>query len=223
MTQQFELAAAYRSLSSEQCLEKGLIELKLDVSSQQVTKLHDFVALMMKWNRTYNLTAVRDKPSMVVRHILDSLSVLKHINGARILDVGTGPGLPGIPLALLCPEKEFVLLDSNGKKTRFIVQALAELGLDNVIVANERVEHFQPTALFDVIISRAFSDLTAMVGLVGHLCQASENTKGQLLAMKGKMPEQELAQLPEGFENAEVRTLSVPGLEAERCLVIITL
>jgi 16S rRNA (guanine527-N7)-methyltransferase len=154
---------------------------------------------------------------MLTRHILDSLVVVPYINGDYILDVGSGAGLPGIPLAIVLPEKKFVLLDSNSKKTRFMTQAVAELGLENVDVVCSRIESFKPGSRFDVVISRAFSSIAEMVNNVGALVKK----EGKILAMKGAYPVAELDQVPGQFRVEKIDALKVPGLDAERHLVII--
>jgi 16S rRNA (guanine527-N7)-methyltransferase len=177
-----------------------------------------YLQLLQKWNRVFNLTAIRDPKEMVVLHILDSLAVNPYLHGHRILDVGTGAGLPGIPLALLNPEKHFVLLDSNSKKTRFLVQAIAELKLKNVEVVHQRCEDFHPEKCFDTIVSRAFASIEVMLATTAHLCCA----KGQFLAMKGVYPEQEMVEISPKFKVVEVHKLNIQGLDAERHLVVCT-
>lgn len=187
----------------------------LPLSTAVQEKLLAYVGLLAKWNRVYNLTAVRDPAEMVTRHLLDSLSVAPYLRGSRVLDVGSGAGLPGIPLALAKPEWEFVLLDSNRKKTRFITQSCIELGLTNVRVESARIEDYTPKVLFDSVISRAFSELSAMLAATGRLCQP----EGIMLAMKGEYPGAELASVPPGFVVQGVEVLQVPGLDAQRHVV----
>lgn len=198
-------------------LARGLehMSLSLPVSTQE--KLLAYVALLVKWNRVYNLTAVRDPAGMVARHLLDSLAVLPHLKGPRVLDVGTGAGLPGIPLALAKPEWQFVLLDSNRKKTRFVIQACIDLGLANVIVESCRIEDYHPEVLFNTVISRAFSSLSDMLAATGRLC----GRDGGMVAMKGEYPAAELAALPPGFVVQGVHPLRVPGLDAQRHVVCV--
>ncbi|VAW92883.1 16S rRNA (guanine(527)-N(7))-methyltransferase [hydrothermal vent metagenome] len=207
-------------MSLETTLAQGLQTLDIECPLEVRRRLLDYVRLLAKWNRVYNLTAVREPLEMVQRHLLDSLAVLPHLcelQPRRVLDVGTGGGLPGIPLALMLPRVDFVLLDSNSKKTRFVQQAVAELGLHNVEVLHARVEEFHPEQPFDVVISRAFSSLREMVEKAGAYC----GSEGALLAMKGVYPQQELAKLPAGFMFRESRRLLVPGLDEERHLVFL--
>lgn len=199
-------------------LEQGLAALSLAATPFQRERLLAYLALLSKWNRAYNLTAIRDPQEMVDRHLLDSLSVAPHLErrrkrhgGLRVIDVGTGPGLPGIPLALLHPDSTFFLLDSNGKKTRFLTQVKAELGLGNVTVVHSRVEDYHPEALFDVVIARAFASLADILAGSRHLLAP----RGRILAMKGAVHPDELAGLPEGVSTPEVVPLTVPGLEHE--------
>jgi len=199
-------------------LARGLEQMNLPLPPQTQAKLLGYLALLAKWNRVYNLTAVRDPTQMVMRHLLDSLSVVPYIKGSRVLDVGTGAGLPGIPLALALPDVQFVLLDSNRKKTRFVTQAVADLGLSNVTVEACRIEDYRPGESFDTVISRAFSELVEMLTATGRLCRAG----GVMLAMKGEYPAQELAGVPEGFAAATVHPLIVPGLDAKRHVVCVT-
>ncbi len=199
-------------------LARGLEQMALPLSAAVQEKLLIYVELLAKWNHVYNLTAVRDPAEMVTRHLLDSLSVAPHLRGLRVLDVGSGAGLPGIPLALARPEWQFVLVDSNRKKTRFIMQSCIELGLANVHVETGRIEDYSPPVLFDTVISRAFSELAAMLVATGHLCRPD----GVLLAMKGEYPAAELAVLAErapGFVVQGVEVLQVPGLDAQRHVV----
>jgi 16S rRNA (guanine527-N7)-methyltransferase len=196
-------------------LEAGLAELGLSLSGAQREGLLAYQALLAKWNRAYNLTAVREPREMVSRHLLDSLVVVPHLSGTRLIDVGSGAGLPGVPLALACPELTVVLLDSNGKKTRFMTQAAAELGLGNVSVVHSRVEAYAPEPRFDLVISRAFASLADMLRATAHLVAA----QGRFLAMKGAYPAAELEALPEGFVFEEAIRLRVPGLDAERHLI----
>ena len=212
-------------------LSAGIKALNLDCPLDVQAQLLDYVRLLDKWNRVYNLTAVRDPAEMVTRHLLDSLTVLpfldkeldkesaKETGGKRILDVGTGAGLPGIPLALMSakphPEREFVLLDSNSKKTRFMQQAVAELGLKNVQVVHARTESFHPDQGFDVVVSRAFASVADMLAGAGQHCVPG----GVMLAMKGADPAAELVDLDEAFELEQVHRLTVPGLAEERHLV----
>jgi len=202
------------NLSSQ--LAEGLqsLDCKLDDAIQ--AKLIQYIVLLDKWNKTYNLTAVRDIRKMLAQHLLDSLSVNTYLQGKRVLDVGTGAGLPGIPLALANPDKEFVLLDSALKRTRFVVQAVGELALKNVDVVQSRVEDYQPAHLFDTVISRAFTSMEDFVSATEHLCAAN----GQLLAMKGRFPTQEINSLPEHWQ-AKSETLEVPDVNAERHVVIV--
>lgn len=196
-------------------LEAGLAALDLALPSPVVQQLLTYVKLLSRWNRAFNLTSVRDPDQMVTRHLLDSLVALAWLRGSRVVDVGTGAGLPGIPLALADPERRFVLLDSNGKKTRFVTQAVAELGLKNVEVARVRAEQYHPDTLFDTVISRAFASVGDLVRQAGHLCPPG----GRILAMKGVYPVAELDQIPAGFVVAEVAPLQVPGLDSERHMV----
>jgi 16S rRNA (guanine527-N7)-methyltransferase len=183
----------------------------------QQALLSAYLDILHKWNKTYNLTSVRARDEMQVKHINDSLAVTPHLHGQRIIDVGTGAGLPGIPLAIMNPDKHFTLLDSSSKKTRFLKQAKQALELENIEIVQSRVEEFQPAQGFDSVISRAFASIDDMLHGAQHLVCAN----GRFLAMKGVPPTKELQQLPAGFELDTVHTLEVAGLDAERCLVVI--
>ncbi|MCB1891188.1 MAG: 16S rRNA (guanine(527)-N(7))-methyltransferase RsmG [Rhodocyclaceae bacterium] len=197
-------------------LARGLAALEVDVSPQAQEKLLAFAVLLGKWNKVYNLTALREEEQVISHHLLDSLAVLPHLGAARRLaDIGSGGGLPGIPLAIARPDVHVALVESNQKKSAFQQQARIELGLGNVSVQCERVEGWQPEEKCDVVISRAFSDLAEFVRLSGHLLAAG----GALLAMKGVHPYEEIAQLPAGWRVAEVMPLQVPGVEGARHLV----
>ena len=195
----------------------GLKGMGLDLKSETQSGLLNYVALIQKWNKVYNLTAVREPEKMLIQHLLDSLVVLPHMTGRRVIDVGTGPGLPGIPLALANPLLDVTLLDSNHKKTSFLRQACLELGLKNTTVVCERVEAWQPEEKYDVVISRAFSELSDFVDLALHLCDA----KGAMFAMKGVYPHEELSRLSADVTVQTVEPLQVWGLEAERHLVVL--
>ncbi len=199
----------------EQQFSNGLQKLHINEQEAKIEKQLAFIRLLHKWNKAYNLTAVKDINQMVTKHLLDSLVILPYINGESLLDVGTGAGLPGVPLALCLPEKKFTLLDGNGKKTRFIKQAIIELGMDNIEVVNARVEKYIPDNKFDIITSRAFSTIADFISLTKHLLKDS----GQYLAMKGIDPQEEISKIDPDFFCKEVVSLKVPGLEAERNLV----
>lgn len=193
----------------------GLKALGVALPADGAARLVEYVELLQRWNQAYNLTAVRDPAEMLTKHILDSLAVLPHVRQGPVQDVGAGAGLPGIPLAIALPEIRFVLLDSNGKKTRFMVQAKAALKLHNVEVVQARAEDYRPPEPFATVLSRAFASLGEFVALAGAGCA----TGGRLLAMKGANPEAELADIPAGFRVLGVHPLRVPGLNAERCVV----
>jgi 16S rRNA (guanine527-N7)-methyltransferase len=193
-------------------LQTGLDALALSLNEQQTQQLLAFIKLIEKWNKAYNLTAIKTQQAMVSLHLLDSLAINPYIQGNRVIDIGTGAGLPGIPLAIARPEMEFTLLDSNAKKTRFVQQAILELKLRNVRVIHDRVEAFRPEQKFDQIVSRAFTNLADMIQLTRHLL----NEKGVLLAMKGKVQVAEMQHLAAEFV---VIPLQVPGVEADRCLI----
>lgn len=174
-----------------------------------------YLELLTKWNKVFNLTSITDPHDMVMLHILDSLSIHPYLHGSHILDVGTGAGLPGIPLAILLPEKKFTLMDSNSKKTRFLTQVVLELKLKNVAVIHSRCEDLRPERLFDSILSRAFASLRVMLEVTQHLVAPH----GKFLAMKGVYPESEIQELPQGFKSLAVHKLEIKGLDAERHLV----
>ena len=197
-------------------LDDGLYELELDERLGGDELLMEYVTELMNWNRVYNLTSVRKPTDIVTRHILDSLTILPHLHGERILDIGTGAGLPGIPLAIACPERDFVLLDSSSKKLRFVQQTLGILKLENVTLEDARVEEYQPDTLFDTVICRAFSDLPDFYRYAARLC----NEGGKMLAMKGVYPMTEVECLEDKSVIDDVVTLKVPGLDAARHLVI---
>lgn len=198
-------------------LRSGAEQLGIDLSADQADRLIAYLGLLHKWNKAYNLTAVRDPDEMVSRHLLDSLSVLPHAQGARCLDVGSGGGMPGVILAIMNPQNLISVLDSNGKKTRFLTQVRVELGLENLTVINSRVEAHQSDQAYDVIVSRAFSSLADFTELTRHL--GSEETRW--LAMKGLYPEEELTALPVDFRVTESAQLSVPGCQGTRHLLIL--
>jgi len=189
----------------------------ISLSDQQKEQLVAYVGLLDKWNKAYNLTSVRDPQQMLVRHILDSIVVAPHLKGERFIDVGTGPGLPGIPLAIVLPQAHFTLLDSLGKRVRFLRQVQHELGLSNITPVQSRVEVFPSEPPFDGVISRAFASLQDMVNWCHHLPSA----QGQFYALKGVRPDDEIASLPAGFRLIAVEALKVPELDGERHLVVI--
>jgi len=200
-------------------LAQGAIELGVEVSSTQQEQLLAYLALLIKWNKAYNLTAVRNPDEMVSRHLLDSLSVQPFVaeSGDNWLDVGSGGGMPGIPLAILFPERRFTLLDSNGKKTRFLTQVKLELKLANLEVIHSRVEAFKPEQAFSGIVSRAFSSLEDFANWTRHLGDG----QSQWLAMKGVHPDDELQALPADFRLATTHVLKVPGCQGQRHLLIL--
>ena len=188
----------------------------LGLPAALATPLLAYLALLARWNATYNLTAIRDPRDMVAKHLLDSLAMQPFVRGLRTLaDLGTGPGLPGIPLAIATPGLQVTLVESNGKKARFLREAVRQLGLGNVQVAESRIEAFQPGTHFDAITARALATLPLILELGGHL----PGPGGRLLAMKGVVPEDEIAALPAGWRVAAVHPLRVPGLDAERHLL----
>lgn len=197
-------------------LEAGLQQLNIDCSPQQLDKLIKYLELLQRWNKAFNLTAIRDPLKMVRLHLLDSLATHPYIQGVRsIIDVGTGPGLPGIPLAILNPEINFTLLDSNGKKTRFLFQAINDLTLTNACEINHRVEAYKPNQSFDIVISRAFSSLSDMLNQCDHLV----SDQGCFLAMKGKKPDSELSQMTKAYKVVELTEVNVPLIDSERHLI----
>lgn len=200
-------------------LSRGAADLGVALTEQQHTHLLGYLALLIKWNKAYNLTAVRDPDEMVSRHLLDSLSVVPHVaeGGATWLDVGSGGGMPGIPLAIMFPDRHFTLLDSNGKKTRFLTQVKLELKLPNLDVIHSRVEGFTPALPFAGICSRAFSSLQDFSEWTRHL----GDTDTRWLAMKGVHPDDELQALPADFELAATHVLKVPGCQGQRHLLIL--
>ena len=211
-------------MSSQLQLHAGLAAIPFHFPEQMEDRLLAFLALLGKWNRTYNLTAIRDPAAMITQHLLDSLAVLPIIRqlvlatrrSFRLADVGSGAGLPGIPLALAVPDWELTLIEAVDKKSAFQRQVKAELALENLTVLNARVEQVTP-ASFDAVISRAFSDLTDFVNLAGHLIVPN----GYLLAMKGVIPNEEIAQLPSGWRVESAAPVSVPGLDAQRHLIVL--
>ena len=199
-----------------QSLNAGAAALGVRLGAREAAKLRDYLALLGKWNLVYNLTALREPEKWVTYHLLDSLSVVPHLPDGSVLDVGSGAGLPGIPIAVACPERSVVLLDSSHKRGAFLQQAINELPLDNAQVVVSRAEMFHPSSGFSVVISRAFAELADFVRCARHLVAEG----GRLLAMKGIYPHEELAQLAIRAVERVVR-LQVPGLQAERHLVII--
>ena len=197
---------------------KGLQAIDLEINEQQLEKLKQYVDLLSRWNKTYNLTAVRNPAEMIPLHIFDSLVVASYIRGTHCLDVGSGAGLPGIPLAIMQPDRYFTMLDTNGKKTRFIQQAIIELGLKNAGVVQSRVESWQAPQPYEAIISRAFSSIVDFVNGCSELLAKN----GTLYAMKGQFPVQELAYLPKGYVLTSRHELDVPYVEGERHLLEIT-
>jgi 16S rRNA (guanine527-N7)-methyltransferase len=200
-------------------LDALIAQTTLEVSDNQRDQLVGYVEMLNKWNKAYTLTSVRDPSDMLVKHILDSIVVSSHLQGQRFIDVGTGPGLPGIPLSIMNPDKEFYLLDSLGKRIRFIKQVLHELKIDNVTLIQSRVEEFQPQDKFDGVLSRAFASMVDMVEWCHHLPKAQT---GCFMALKGQLPQDEIDQLPDWCSVTDIKALQVPELEGERHLVILS-
>ncbi|MDC1527763.1 16S rRNA (guanine(527)-N(7))-methyltransferase RsmG [Gammaproteobacteria bacterium] len=203
------------TLSLTEQLKTGLSSLDLDLDNEKVEQLVQYLQLLDKWNKAYNLSGIKEVQRMVAYHLLDSLAIVPHIDGNIILDVGTGAGLPGIPLAICFPEKRFLLLDSNGKKTRFLFQVKMELGLDNVEVFHNRLETFQSQEQIDIVLCRAYATLAKVVSQCGHLMKAD----CRLLAMKGQFPEEEIVELPASFRFVKTNELNVPGVDGTRHLI----
>jgi 16S rRNA (guanine527-N7)-methyltransferase len=204
-------------MTDQQQLAAGVAALGLALPDGGEAKLLAYLALLDKWNRVYNLTAVRDPGRMVSHHLLDSLAAVPYFEGDTVLDVGSGGGLPGIPLAIARPELQVTLIDSIAKKTAFLLQAKTELGLENLTVVTGRVEDYRPQTGFDIITSRAFSDLREFATLTRHLL----NPGGRWLAMKGLTPHEEIVMLPDWARVSANIALAVPGLEASRHLIVL--
>lgn len=204
-------------MTDTSALERAAAALQVEIADEQVAALERYLDLLEKWNRVYNLTAIRDRARMVTHHLLDSLSILPHVRGPNVLDVGSGAGLPGIPIAIARPALRVTLLEANQKKSAFLTQAVGELRLANVTVVTERVESWHTATRFDAIVSRAFADLGEFVAAAGRLLAP----RGVMAAMKGVYPYEEIERLPQGFRVREVMRLAVPGIDAERHLVLV--
>ncbi len=196
-------------------LEKGLADMGLDAAL--APPLLTYLTLLNRWNKTYNLTAIRDPLEMVTRHLLDSLAMQPYLEQGTLADLGTGPGLPGIPLAIARPQLQVTLVESNGKKARFMREAVRQLGLGNARVAESRAEALDEPAAYDNLTARAMDTLAGIIAVGGHLLRPG----GRLLAMKGVYPHDEIAQLPAGWQVEQVLPLKVPGLTGERHLVVV--
>ncbi|WP_440054587.1 16S rRNA (guanine(527)-N(7))-methyltransferase RsmG [Pseudoalteromonas sp. T1lg65] len=199
-------------------LNNLLSQTNIELSENQKQQLVDYVQLLDKWNKAYNLTSVRDPKEMMVKHIMDSLVVAPHLSGKNYIDVGTGPGLPGMVLAIARPDIQFVLLDSLGKRVRFLMQVKHALGIENVEPVQSRVEEYQASVKLDGVLSRAFASLQDMVQWCSHLIDSD----GVYLALKGQFPDEELANLPTGVSLSQDINLVVPQLEGERHLIILS-
>jgi len=193
----------------------GAGDLGVPLEAQQCAVLLRLVDELAAANELFNLTAIRDRPGMLCKHVLDSLSLQPYLRGVRLADVGTGAGFPGLVLGIVNPQRRFALIEATGKKARFVEQTVKRLGLSNVLVVNSRAENYRPFELFDTVVARALSSLADFVAYAGHLCAPG----GRLLAMKGKRPEGEISALPRSFRVLAVHRLSVPGLPDERHLV----
>jgi 16S rRNA (guanine527-N7)-methyltransferase len=200
-------------------LASGIAQLGLDVSDEQIAALLRYRDMLERWNKAYNLTAIRDPMEMVVRHLLDSLAIAPHLHGHHFVDVGTGPGLPGIPVSIVKPETHWWLLDSNGKKTRFLFQVKSQLGLSNIDIVESRVETWQPGRTFDGVVTRAFADIARTCDQCRHLLASD----ARLYAMKSQLVGTELSELGDNFELEENIELSVPGLGESRWLTVLGL
>ena len=211
------VAARPRQGELERQLDSGARALGLVLSPEALEKLLQHLALLEKWNRVHSLTAIRDGAKAISVHLLDSLSAVLHLRGRRLLDVGSGAGFPGIPIAIARPDVEIDLLDSNHKKCAFLRQAVAELGLTNARVVCERAESWRPSQRFDCVISRAVGEIAEVIAWVGELLAPG----GVFAAMKGVHPFEEIARIPPEFRVRQVHALAVPGLDAERHLVLI--
>ncbi len=196
-------------------LEAGAAELRISMSEAQSSALLQLIDALQAGNAQFNLTAIRDRPGMLHKHLLDSLSLQPYLRGERIADIGTGAGFPGMPLAIMNPSRHFALIEATGKKARFVVQSAALIGVHNVDVVNRRAETYRPARPFDTVIARALSSIGAFIAFAGHLCAPD----GRLLAMKGKRPDEEISAMPRGFRVLAVHRLRVPGLIDERHLV----
>ncbi len=197
---------------ADERLREGLQQLKLAVDGEQQKKLLAYLQLMLKWNKAYNLTAIRDLDEMIIRHLLDSLSIMPYIKHSPVLDIGTGAGLPGIPLAICMPDYQFVLLDSNGKKTRFLAQVKIELGIENIDIIHSRIEDYKPSSGFEIVTCRAFAALNTILERTQHLLTSTT----RVMAMKGR---DDLIVQIEGFKQQAQYTLQVPWLNEERHLL----
>ncbi len=204
------------SHKEERLMVETVQQLGVALTAEQQQQLEHYLDLLIKWNRVYNLTAIRDPERMVTHHILDSLSLLPFLSGVRVADLGSGAGLPGIPVALMRPDLEVVMVDSNIKKSRFIQQAVLELGLSNASVVHSRVERLSADPHFDMVVSRAFTSLSQFLLASRPLLRKG----GRAVAMKGRWPEEEGAEVVEGFELEQVAAVTVPGIEAERHMVV---
>ena len=200
--------------AERELIASGAAELGIDLGAGAESLLR-LVDELEQGNAQFNLTAIRDRPGMLRKHVLDSLSLQPYLLGTRVADVGTGAGFPGLVLAIANPERRFTLIEATGKKARFVEQTSARLGLSNVLVVNSRAETYRPFELFDTVAARALSSLADFVAYAGHLCAPG----GRLLAMKGKRPDDEISALPRSFRALAVHRLSVPGLTDERHLV----
>lgn len=203
------------SASFPRQLRDGAAQLGVDLAGPQVERLLAYAETLTRWNRAFNLTAIRDPGQILIRHLLDSLSVLPFLRGTAIADAGTGAGLPGIPLAIAAPDRRFTLIDANGKKIRFVVHVIGRLGLENVTAEQVRLEHYRPPRGFGTVVCRAFSSLAKLLQAAGHLCAPD----GLIVAMKGVRPDDEIAVLPDGWQVLGTHRIEVPGLERERHLV----
>lgn len=198
-------------------LRDGIDKMSMPLSDKQQNQLLDYVERIYKWNKAFNLTSVREPEQMMVKHILDSLAVAPFLTDKNYIDVGTGPGLPGIPLAIACPKKQFTLLDSLGKRVRFMKQCAFEMKLVNINPIQSRVEDHVPEQYYDAVLSRAFASLKDML----HWCEHLVDSQGKFLALKGQYPADEIAAMPDTFTLESSVELYVPGLEGERHLLTV--